>query len=458
MNLDELNFQMLTQIKERVRHQKLLEGYKTAKDFSVAKIVLPSSINKWAGKSNKEVFEAAKKKDKGALEYLFYKMEPVIQQAFWKNYLGPSGEMRRYRIQHESAWEQWLGIAWMVLTGGFDEFNSKEGTSALFGTTNKDGERTGGFDVSKNSEESIMGVFANKYKMLLKNAAVNSNLSKDTGGITGKELSGGSASVKVHQYEPTWYDSDVDDNEWDDESMSHTSRGYKDDTFEAAYENSFKEVDDNLYATEFLKKWKNYVQDPALRKDTKGVTAADIFHEIIENPKAEFRAMGAKFGISRNSAATLMDTAQKKLADYNISGQELMTAIQHLGNSKVASYLNAMSSSPAAETEREIEAIAEPPKETDFLTHLSSAFEDEEFWIPANKPNPANMLNWWIKENYKDVDELSEEYEMKRKDVVWLLNKAFKILKKYSLSKQDIIEAVKHYGKRKVTGCIGQSA
>src|SRR5215510_7821699 len=70
--------EMLIQIHNKLKEYRLREGFKKASDFDVSKVVNPASINKWSNKSNMAVLKAAKKGDKTALEYLFWKMKGAI--------------------------------------------------------------------------------------------------------------------------------------------------------------------------------------------------------------------------------------------------------------------------------------------------------------------------------------------------------------------------------------------
>jgi len=475
---------MLQQIHEKLKEYRLREGFKTEADFKVSKVVNPASINLWSNKTNKQLFKAAQKGDKTALEYLFYKMEPAIQGAFWRSYLGPSNSIRSYRIKHEDAWEQWLGIAWMAMTEGFaEQYNVKySGGDAYTGEIEKEYRAKGAlksydgkmeFNPDKLPEEKLMNVFAGRYKQILHNAAKNVNVSQKSGGISGREVTGGSAGgdsglLSVHQYEPTWVEGK--DDAGDDEIA--TSKGHKDNTFEEMYEDAFKDSDDKMENDSFLKRWKEFAQDPALRQNTKGVTVADVFFEAIDNPNAEMRAMGTKLGIARNSISTLLHKAHEILGTHNISGSELMNAIKYNGNDVVASYLKyadtdvedkpAMDdNSPAEKTQNannpSTKRIQKSVQNADFTEQFKQAFYDNKMWVPHKQgADAANLILWWINDDYPTNNELASEYQLKQKDVDYWMRRAWGTLKKYGVSEQDIKDAVNQHGKKVITDLIGE--
>ena len=461
--MNELTIQILAQFKERLQAHRLREGFKSADDFSVAQVVSPSSITKWEGKSHKQLFKAAKANDKTALEYLFYKMGGAIQAAFWKNYLGPSGSIRRYRIQADSAWEQWLSIAWMAMTEGFSEiYNTsyKGGTDAYTATEDDKSEHKSSgalekFDIDKTPEKHLLNVFASRYKNILRNAAINANTAARVGGMTGREITGGSAEVQVHQYEPTWAEDGKDDTDWggtgDYESTS--SRGYKDETFDIAYEEGgFRAAEKGAAADAFLTKWKQFSQDPGLQQNTKGVTAGMIFGEVIGNKDAELRKIGVKFGISRNSAQTLLTKAQEVMTQHAIPPADLFAAIKYYGNEKVASYLSA------------VKATGESPKKTEapkeqqtagFMEAFSAIGEDPGLKKPSKAGvSRGRCLSDMVRMNFPTAEKLSDKYGISEKDAQWWIGATKKFLKGYGITEADLKSAIKEYGKKEILTLI----
>lgn len=337
---------ILNQFHKRLQQYKLTEGFKTKDSFNVKSVVSPVSIKKWSEKSDLECIKAAKKGSQSAQEYLFYRMEQAIQGAFWRNFLGPNGQMRRYRIQHENAWEEWLGIAWQAMTGGYSAISStqyKKGEDAYTDSTNaenRDYETGKGgqhrakgaleyLKLDKLTDKNCMQQFAILYKQRLIAAAVNDMTYKNSGGLSGKEITGG-AQVHVDQYEPTW--SEKGDGGWNPDGDDTVASGdYENETFDI--------VDDKLSSEFFLKKWKQFVQDPALQKNIKGISIKDIFAEAIGNKDADFKSMVKKFGVARNTIETYLHKAQDIMKQYNINGNDLMQAIKFFGNDKIASYM-----------------------------------------------------------------------------------------------------------------------
>jgi len=347
ISLQEVNRNILLQFHNKIEQYKLKEGFKTSADFDVAKVVNPSSINKWSNQTAKKLFRAAKKYDSTALEYLFWKMKGAIYKVFWKNFLGPSGSHRRYRIQQENAWEDWLGIAWQAMTKGFADIYSttyRDGKNAYTASEkDKVEHRAKGaledFDFEEIPEDRLFNIFAGRYKLILSNAAGNANNSKRSGGLAGSEITSSSADYQVHQYEPTWTDGKDDNYNSDD---AGTDRGYKDNTFEEVYYGAFKDVEDRMASETFMKKWISLSKDPWFWQPYSNrvkVIPAKIFEEIIGNPNAELRQIGTKFDLSRNTADDIRKKAVEKMMDeYEITGPELTQAFRDIGNKELASF------------------------------------------------------------------------------------------------------------------------
>jgi hypothetical protein len=442
LTIKQITEAMLQQIHIRLRAHRLREGYKSKDDFDISKVVRPGSISKWEGKSAKTVFTAAKKNDPTALEYIFWKMKGAIHGAFWANYLGPNGTIRAQRINNESAWEQWLSIAWMSMVGGFKEGGADE-------------EKRGGakgaldsFDPAKIAEDRVWNVFAMRYKMILKNSAVQANISQRGGGIkhgTGED---------VMQYEPTWVEKGID-TEGDDLGRSEKGGSYQDETFD--------KVNTSIEVEKFLKKWGDYSQSAALQTGTKGVTPAMVFYEALSNPKAELRAMGTKFGVSRNTCQTLLAKAQQEMENYDISGQDLMTAIREIGNEKIASYLQPVDAvaeeakpAPKEQEEKPVKAVAKAGPKSSFEDKFKAAMADDDAWAGTNRGcDAANYLYYWIESGFKDPKAVANQFDLRGSDAVWWERKGRKLLKKHSITLEDIKSAVKAKGKKKITDLIG---
>lgn len=454
--------EMLEQIHNKLKSYQLREGFKGKDDFNVSTVVNPQSITKWEGKTAKSIVTAAKKKDKSAIEYIFWKMKGAITGTFWANFLGPNPTIRNYRIQKEDAWEQWLGLAWESLTGGGEKYTKGDGY-----VEDEDAREYGYksaldlFDPSKVDEERIWPTLGLRYKNILKNTAQLDNFKRSSGGLTNSY----EAMGKVSQYEPTWADSGDDDD--DTSSSGDSTTSYRDTTFDEMYENSgLKDADKDRENEVFLDKWRQFTQDPELQEKVKNVSQAMVFHEVLDNPAAEFRAMGTKFGISRNSVATLMARAQDTLAKYGITGQELMNAVRTIGNDKIASYLMQPIESPPETNDSTPEAVVEQPtapppkpdKNGDFKTRFAGSFEDPKMWAPHRKGyDAANILYRWVDDKFPSVEALTKKYwDGPEEDIKYWLNRAFKVLKSNGISQEDIKAAVKQYGKKAITDLIGE--
>jgi hypothetical protein len=468
MNNEIIINEMLQQIHNKLKIHKLQEGFKSKDDFDVSKIVTPGSISKWEGKPAAVIITAAKEQhDKSALEYIFWKMKGAITNTFWKKYLGPNGAMRKYRIVTEDAWEQWLGIAWMSLTGGFKE-GSAAGKNDSYINDDIKKEVIGSkgaldeFKINPDwSDSATWSILGKRYKLILWNSAVQSNQANMSNGMRGAK------GEVVYQYDPVWDDKYNNyDNELSSESRE-ASLSFQDSTF--------NEVEDDLSSDTFLNKWQEYVQDAKLQNGSKGITPAMVFHEVLSNPKAEFRAMGVKFGISRNNCANLMALAQNELVKYDITNQDLMDAISKFGNKKIASYLLTIPSNnniedivkenPKIDDQSEGEKVQSegqnpPPKaekKDTFKDKFAKLFIDRSAWVPHIRDvDIANYIYYWIESGFKTPDEVGKKFNIKKADAKWWQSKAIKLLKKYNLTEDDIKNAVKSYGKKAITDMIGK--
>jgi hypothetical protein len=201
-----------------------------------------------------------------------------------------------------------------------------------------------------------------------------------------------------------------------------------------------------------------------------------IFYEVINNKEAEFRSMGAKFGISRNTCATLMAKAQSELVKYDITSQELMNAIKTLGNEKVASYLSPEPSSepiekivkddpniddktPAEKQQSDEQSPgAKVEKGDSFKEKFDKLMMDNAAWTPhIREVDAANWLYYWIESGFKSPTEVGAKFGISKADSKWWHPKAMRLLKKYNLTEEDIKKAVKRFGKKKVTDMIGSN-
>ena len=450
--------QMLEQIHQRLKAYKLQEGFKSNNDFDVSKVVSPASISKWSKhdtdkEGQKKIFKAARKGDKSALEYIFWKMKGAIQGAFWKNYLGPNGAMRKYRIQHENAWEQWLGIAWMTLVGGFS-------TEKSHFKKDKDGNDTDElkikgaidtFDVDKIDAGNPMSIFANRYRLMLRNSAGEANHVASNIGMTGTDITM-KTGPKTVQYEPTWYEKGDKDgyNPDNDDSGSSSGPSYQDETFDI--------VNNNEQTANFLNNWKKFAQDPRLKTGTKGTSIANLFFEAISDKDASYADLAAKYHIARNSVATCLQKAVEILSEYGITGQDLMYAIKTLGNDKISSYLGGINAEQKADKPGP-KPKAQKTTGSSFNENFQSAMAHEKMWTKGRDGYDAgNMLFWWINDNYPTIEELASEYQIAKGEAKWYLNRAFTILRKFGIDEDAVKAAVKKSGKKAITSLIGDDA
>ena len=443
--MNTLNRKMLQQIHNKLKEYKLREGFKSINDFKVSKVVNPASITKWAKADNNrnlqtKLFKAAKNGDKSALEYIFYKMEPTIQNSFWSKYLGPNKKMQRYRIEHEGAWEDWLGIAWQTLYGGFNDVKiGKNRESKLQGAAES-------FNIDKISVDNVFPIFGNRYKLMLLNSARNANYLKTAGGLSGPDLKNQPFDQPMtSQYEPTWYERGEQNDLDNTNNTDSRSDAYEDNTFEA--------TNIRLEVEAFLPKWKSFAQDPQLQTGTKGVNIGSLFFEAISDPNASYITLAQKFKLSRNTVATNLNKAAEVLKSYNINHGDLMQAIKVLGNDKVSSYFGGTSITPIQKKDIPKEKTVSNIKEL-----IRTAIYDPKMWKPHVKNADAgNVLFWWIKDNFPTLTDLATEYHLSTTDTNWFFNRAIKILKKHGIDEAALKDAVKKYGKKAITNLIGEN-
>lgn len=420
------------------RLQRLRESGKL--DFNVKSVISNSSISKWENESNKKLFTAAKAGDQSALEYIFWKMEPAILKTFWNNYLGPNREARARRIHSESAWEEWLGIAWQVLRGGYSsDVFQRQGVSVnddAYLTKSRERDDHGAidqFDVSKTEEDRLFNVFALRFRQLLQNAAYVANMSNTRSGIT----KGGGSDINVSQYDPVWM-----------EGKQEAEGAYSDEVFDEVYESRFRSEEESFENAAFLKKWKSFTSDPFIYKNitkAKEVSPAHVFKEVLTNSEASYVSIGQKYGISRNSVFNMLQRTQNLMEEeYSITGQELMKFIERLGNKKIASYFD-------------VKDVADVKKvELSFLERFKQGVDLKKMWEPQEgELNAAHALLWWIQSGFKDAEDVADDYGFNRSRFRWFLKRAFHFLAKVGIEQTEVIKEAKKVGAKKLTDLIG---
>src|SRR5574344_1883386 len=302
---------VLRRIREYFRYNR---HFMESQNFSTKDFVNPASIEEWNGVDSKKVLTAAKRGEKSALEYLFYKADPLVKSIYWKNFLGPNGLARSNRIRNGSR-EDWLSIAWITLTDGYTEGTRLNG---------EEKNQKGAIELYMPSKVTgnPLTAFMSIYRLKLMDAAKEANRASNNHGINADIAD----DQNIHVGDLKMYD-DSDREAVPEEYIQ------KDDTSE----NMMMSIEDE----EFMENWSSFVQDETLQKEnSKGFSAAKVFKCVLKNKKAKnMKELAAKIGMSRGTFETYLNNAVALLKKYDISQEALYRAIDSIGEKKLASYL-----------------------------------------------------------------------------------------------------------------------
>ncbi len=311
---------MIKRIKEFFENQKHL-----TEDFAlhIDEIVSPASISEWEGEDASKIIRAAQKGSRTAREYIFYKMEGAIAKTMWHNFLG-SNKDAAYRRLRDGAKEEWLSIAWQVLTGGFSA------SLTAYGTERSEISTLDQFDLSKVKTDNIWSAFTVIYTQKLGLAAKDFNEANARSGISGT----GDNNITTSDYAKY---SNVDN---DDES---NYSGVSDEGFEGGYENPESYALHNAAHSEFMNKWKEFVQDEELNTKKKGVSPANVLSAVLSNPEeTNMKNLADDIGLARMTFKVYLEKAIEIMTSYyGIEPQELFSELKSNDSSKIASYLDA---------------------------------------------------------------------------------------------------------------------
>ena len=284
-------------------------------DFSlhIEDIISPSSISKWRDAPAREVIEAAKKKNRSAVEFIFYKMRNVIAKKLWNDYLGPNRGVALRRLRN-GADQEWLSIAWQVLTGGFAASKTAYGKDrSEIGTIDQ-------FDIDKVQDpDKLWNAFSYIYANKLHLAAKDVGESEQRTGITGVGEDGISTS-----------------------DISKFSGKNEDSRFEYQDRSTEDKALYNVSMGDFISNWKSFVQDKELNtKKSNNVSYANAFATILENPEeTNLKNLAEKIGLARMTFKTYVEKAIEIMDEYGIDQEDLFNGLKKFGSSKIASYLD----------------------------------------------------------------------------------------------------------------------
>lgn len=301
---------MLERIKEYFENQHTLR-----EDFSlhIEDIVDADSIERWQDKPAIEVIKAAKKKDRSAIEFIYYQMRGTIAKKMWSDFLGPNKEIAYKRLR-DGAKEEWLSIAWQVLTSGFSA------SLTAYGTERSEIGAIDQFDPGKvKDEDKLWNAFAYIYANKLHLAAKDIGESDKRTGISG-----------------------VGDNNIETSDISKFNGKAEDsEAFEYKDKSTEDTAIDNIEASEFMDNWKKFVQDDELNNKKRGVSYANALAAILENPEeTNLKNLAATIGLARMTFKTYVEKAIEIMDYYGIDQEDLFKGLNTFGSRKVVSYLD----------------------------------------------------------------------------------------------------------------------
>jgi hypothetical protein len=375
----------------------------------------------------KKIIQAAKNNDRDAINYIYLKCATVINQTFWKNYLGPSGRARKARID-SGAWYEWGANAFQTLVGGFKEYReSSKGAIELF-------------DETKYTEGDLWKAFRFRFYKLLINTSKEANVGEITGGM--KDVGGmrdsSFTNVKVQSYDPAWQDSVADEYSTDDDDNGGGGPGYEDETF--------TRVSNSMALEAFMPAWRKFVQSPAIAEGRYGVTPALVFKAVLENPSLSQADLEKRYGsLSHNTIRKYLNVAVEALKANGITQHDLSIAVKDIGADKLASYIVAE------------EPVAKQKADTSdsTLAKFQSFADDPRLWNSAKKGWSAGpIMVEWILDNNINLEQLARDIPLNFYiDYYW--KRCLKMLKQKGLSLDDVKALSKKYGKKKIAGMIG---
>jgi hypothetical protein len=308
----------------KLKEAKKVDDY-TSKKFDFKNYISPlekkKAEEKWGkydkkenGKYNiddqKKIIKAAKNGDRDAVNYIYLKCAENIGKTFWTSYLGPNTQIQSRRIR-DGAKDEWAGIAFQALTGGFKEHSNAKSALETF-------------NPDKYSYGDLFQNFKFYYWNILRNAAVEANYKEKFQGMSKvKGIKNGeytNSDISIKEYEPNEIEANQDLN--------------TDETFDI--------VADNQDVEEFLDSWMEFSQDTRLNEG-KFCTPKSVLKNVIE---AGANAQSVDFlknkypQVSRNTIMNYLHKAVEILNEYEINFQLLTKAIKKLGEDKIASYLD----------------------------------------------------------------------------------------------------------------------
>lgn len=283
---------------------------------------------KWEDEDFKDVVKAAKKGDQTAIGYIMYIMAPAIISSYWKNYIGPNGKLGKIKIEKEGGIQQsfldWVGTALKALVVGGVATKRKNGSDRKKAST------LDGFDLSK-VEGDPLNNFAALFRRDLITQAKHLNWEKKRRGLAGEANYDDEDGISIMSFD------DFDSEEAGagerfaaklDKENNYNSGSVEDDAIES------------LRNSTFYDSWLDFCQDEELNKGK--TPAAKCFKILLENPdESNLKNLADQAGCSRNTFNTQCQKAASRLSNYDLSYNDLMSAIKAYGAKKIASYLNA---------------------------------------------------------------------------------------------------------------------
>jgi hypothetical protein len=314
-------------------------------------------------KGDQKIIRAARGGDRSAQVYLWAdKVRDVISSSM-KAFFGPDHKQWARRINNGEFYD-YIALAWGVLTFGNPDLL---GDTGMLGTNVEKNKGRVGFDADKYTYGTVWKQFRNQYRNLLRNACIAYNNAAKLGGMAGLKGSiargtlGADQDIHMQSYDAQFDDAAAlaDDSGG---GQSNKSGGTNAVGLGSSVEDEFMEGEDR---SEFLSKWKQFVQDAEMSADVGGVTPLEALKAAMDDSGATMTSLSKKAGASPQKIKAAMEEARSIMeGKYDISAQDFMTMLQKIGPQDLTSYmsLGGASAKASVEAKKSEPAKKEAPK------------------------------------------------------------------------------------------------
>jgi hypothetical protein len=478
-------FEFTAMVHARIKRQKLREGFKTQDDFDIGRVIdKRAALAKYSKfddpelpedqrlEGQKHIFTKAKSGDSLAQQYVFYKLAPVITNAFWKNFLGPDGKMRQKRISNDDAWEDWLGLAWTTIFGGYT--NNEKTSKPVMESFNPD----------KMTYGDLWAGLGKIAKMIFWNVSSAENFNNKLKGISGvtppnshdsEETKAAKRAIAPGHYESNITEGEMNwDNPGDDTGTHGSSEVYEDSTF--------RDVNDQIEADKFMSRWIQFCNDETLLKSntTKNgeqLNALKVFADVISGDNKSLAEIGSKHGVSSGSINNYIVKIQKAFEKYNITNNDLQNAIKILGTEKLMPYLKGpaepvtKNGTPKASLKdtpklpKAAQVVAPKSQEAKKVTgNQSGSFEEkfkaamdsDKMWIEYRGTNPGSIFSYSLEHPKATNEKIAKEFKIQDKTVREWLGRSLRILKQNGITADELAAQIKALGGKTLASWVGE--